>query len=274
MARFWPVNTARLFSSEYHGSDLFINSVGYDDFTEPTLAPFYPLRTYNSYTLHFVFGGKGTLIVGGNEYTVEKFSLFFTPPKQPMAYYPHRDDPWEYAFFNFGGTQAPLLLQAIGLSTERPVQQDVPPDAVCRLFSELLLTLQNTETQPYYRALSAFYELIHLCSHQALPKGAAAARDLIDTHYASPNFTIDQLCLDLHISHSQLCRLFKASYHTTAVRYLIDRRLTQARRLLTETSLSVKAVAFSCGFSDELHFMKSFKAATGMTAREYRLKQL
>ena len=270
MGRFWPQNIVRLFAPPNSGNDLIIHSAGYDDFTDPAITPIFHPRSYNSYTLHFVLGGKGVLCVNGKMHTVEKNSLFFTPAKQEMAYYPCKDDAWEYAFLNFTGDQVPFLLNSLGLSLEQPILYDLPHIAIRQLIEQLLRTIQNTESQPYYYVIGAFYEMMHLCSRQTLPKGATQARYMIDTAYASSEFTIDQLCRDLHISHSHLCRIFKEHYGITAVRYLIDRRLEQARQLLVQTELSVKAIAFSCGFSDEIHFMKSFKSATGISAKQYR----
>ena len=50
------------------------------------------------------------------------------------------------------------------------------------------------------------------------------------------------------------------------------KRIELACELLENSDLSVRSVAHSCGFSDEIHFMKTFKSRTGMTAAEYRRK--
>ena len=270
MARCWPHNLARLLAPEHPVTDLRINAVGYDDFTDPSLAPIRHLRSYNCYTLHFVLNGKGTLFVNGVTHTVEKDALFFTPYRQPMAYYPCDEDPWEYIFINFSGEQADALCSHMGLTPEHPVRRDLPHVAISQTLEQLIRTVQAADTPPYYRVLSTFYELVHLCERRPSPKGAANARSVIDMNYASQDFTVEQLCRDLHVSHSHLCRIFKEAYGTSVVRYLIDRRLQQACRLLRESDLSIKAVAFSCGFSDEMHFMKTFKSSLGMTPSQYR----
>ena len=53
-------------------------------------------------------------------------------------------------------------------------------------------------------------------------------------------------------------------------RYRMQQRLRHACRLLTETSLSVHAVAAACGFADPLYFSRKFSQAVGMTATAYR----
>ena len=121
-------------------------------------------------------------------------------------------------------------------------------------------------------ALSAFYEAVHLCSEENTSEGAKNAKRLIDENYSSPSFNIEGLCSALAVSHSHLCREFKKEYGTTALKYLISRRLLMARQLLETTKLSVKTVAFSSGFRDDIHFMKTFKNSMGVSPTEYRKK--
>lgn len=270
MGRCWPQNISRSFVPDLRGDDLFVHAVGYDDFTDPILPHIRHFRSYTAYTVHFVLSGRGTLYVGGSSHTVEAGSLFFTPINQPMAYFPDEDDPWEYIFINFAGEQALQLCGNMGLSVEHPVRRDIPHAAVRGVLEQMIRTARDETVQPYYRVLSAFYELVHLCGQKPTPKSASHARYLIDANYTSPDFTIARLCRDLGVSRAHLCRLFKAAYGLSAIRYLIDRRLEQACRLLESSELTVREVAYSCGFSDELHFMKTFKAAYGMTAGAYR----
>ena len=93
---------------------------------------------------------------------------------------------------------------------------------------------------------------------------------MIDAGFTMPSFRVESLCADTGFSHAQLLRLFKKNYGETPMHYLIEKRMELAKELLEETALPVCSVAYSCGYSDELHFMKCFKRYTGMTALAYR----
>ena len=93
---------------------------------------------------------------------------------------------------------------------------------------------------------------------------------MIDGSFTLPSFSIDQLCRDAGISHAQLLRRFKKAYGTTVIAYVVRKRIEHACELLEATDLPVYSVAFSCGFADEIHFMKTFKAQTGLSATAYR----
>ncbi|WP_446219968.1 helix-turn-helix domain-containing protein [Micromonospora sp. IBHARD004] len=56
----------------------------------------------------------------------------------------------------------------------------------------------------------------------------------------------------------------------TPHRYLNERRLHQARHLLTTTDLSVTAIGLACGYGSGQHCARVFRQLTGTTPREHR----
>lgn len=53
----------------------------------------------------------------------------------------------------------------------------------------------------------------------------------------------------------------------------MDRKLEEAKRLLTETGRTLDDIAFSLGFSNGNYFSKVFKKNIGMSPGSYRTKQ-
>lgn len=47
-------------------------------------------------------------------------------------------------------------------------------------------------------------------------------------------------------------------------------RVTKAKELLEDETVSIKEVCYKVGYSDPNYFSKIFKKATGMTPTEYR----
>lgn len=52
--------------------------------------------------------------------------------------------------------------------------------------------------------------------------------------------------------------------------YMLALRVQTARRLLTETNLSIADVAADIGFYDQSHFCKRFREIAGITPLKYR----
>ena len=56
----------------------------------------------------------------------------------------------------------------------------------------------------------------------------------------------------------------------TAKDFINDRMLRAAKQLLNNDALSIKTVSQQLGFEYPQHFVRFFKAKTGMTPTEYR----
>lgn len=96
---------------------------------------------------------------------------------------------------------------------------------------------------------------------------ARCARDYIDARLNS-SFSLRDLERAAQHDRWQLSRDFRALFGTSPHRYLIARRLDEARRLLARGGL-IGDVAFACGFSDQSHFGRLFKKAYGLTPKTW-----
>lgn len=246
--------------------DTCVLTVGYDDFS--VVKPLYAFRVQNIYTWHFILSGSGTLEIGGHVYHLTGGQIFFIPPGVKMRYYPTQNDPWEYVWFTLSEEAAQQYLPLLGFSPAMPA---LP----IKYFHKIRKALQGmlellAEGGGYFGVLSCFYEIMEICTAYTPRTGIQKIREHIDETFALPGFSIEQLCKDVGISHAQLLRIFKQTYGMTLKRYVTEKRIDLACELLSGTDLSVRSVAFSCGFSDELHFMKTFKKETGRSALQYR----
>ena len=247
--------------------DSCVLTVGYDDFH--VIKPLFTFRVQNHYTWHFVLSGGGTLEMGGKMYPIKGGQMFFIPPEEQMRYYPDPEAPWEYVWFSLKGEAAREYGRLLGFSLEEPVRP-------CGHFSKTELALKKLFTSltendgGYFSVLSSFYEIMEICTSHTSGTGIDNVKKLIDESFTLPTFNIDQLCGDVGISHAHLLRLFKKNYGTTIIKYLLKKRVGYACELLVNTDIPIRSVAYSCGFSDEIHFMKTFKKEMGMSALAYR----
>lgn len=66
-------------------------------------------------------------------------------------------------------------------------------------------------------------------------------------------------------------KAFRRTFHTTPYQFLLDRRIEQAKNLLTTTSLPITEIGAAVGFSNPGHFATVFGRRVGVTPRRYRL---
>lgn len=74
----------------------------------------------------------------------------------------------------------------------------------------------------------------------------------------------------VHMSPYHFARLFKRSTGVSPHRFLIQRRLEQAKTLLAAQTVLIAEIARSVGFRTASHFTSTFRRATGITPSAYR----
>lgn len=84
------------------------------------------------------------------------------------------------------------------------------------------------------------------------------------------DWNIEQLCTEFHISKSHLQKSYKTSFGTSIIDDLIHFRMSMAKKLLSETELSITEIAERCGYSSYVYFTKQFKKEENMTPSEFR----
>ena len=91
----------------------------------------------------------------------------------------------------------------------------------------------------------------------------------IDAHY-SEKIPLSTLAATAGMGSSTFRRVFTDRLSISPGEYISTIRINHARKLLTETSLTVEQIAAECGFFDQSHMTKIFKALRRVTPGEYR----
>ena len=84
------------------------------------------------------------------------------------------------------------------------------------------------------------------------------------------SFSVDEMASEVALSGSHLRRVFRAEYGIGPAQYFQEMKMREARRLLRESALPIKAIASQLGFTDLAHFYRSFKKHTEMAPADYR----
>lgn len=84
---------------------------------------------------------------------------------------------------------------------------------------------------------------------------------------------VDELAALTNQSLSTFKRSFLKHFNSTPAKYIRDRRLERAAKMLLGTKLRIVDVAYECGFKDQAHFSKLFMKIFGVSPSQYRLDE-
>lgn len=117
-----------------------------------------------------------------------------------------------------------------------------------------------TDTAPGPHQRERGYE--HLASFQAL----------IEARYRQQP-SVERFAEQLGMSSAHLNALCRRLADRSALQLLHERLLLEAKRQLTYTNMTISQVADSLGFSEPAYFTRFFKRNTGLSPRDFRLRQ-
>lgn len=91
----------------------------------------------------------------------------------------------------------------------------------------------------------------------------------INNNFDSP-LSLEIIAKNSYISVNELCRLFKKHLGTTVTKYILSKRITEAKKMLN-AGKSVGDTAHGCGFQDYANFIRSFKKIVGVSPGKYAM---
>ncbi|MEK3850285.1 AraC family transcriptional regulator [Paenibacillus sp. FSL R7-0340] len=109
------------------------------------------------------------------------------------------------------------------------------------------------------------YQLLQLSNHDR----NSSIDKIMEENFTNP-VSLNDLAYLSGRSLSTFKREFQAIYHTSPLKWIRNRRLDKAKKLLLETSLSATDVCFTTGFESVAHFSKVFKLRFGLPPSEFR----
>lgn len=94
----------------------------------------------------------------------------------------------------------------------------------------------------------------------------------METNMGNIDITVDDLMTATGMSRSSLNRKMHELFNLSPKDFLQEARIKHACSLLKQTDLSVKEIAYACGFNNPHYFATCFKSSTNLTPSEFRDK--
>ena len=238
-------------------------------------------RVLEEYQLLYITEGKGRFSCGtlgrSKSIQVESGMMFLLFPGEWHSYHPDKQTGWKEYWIGFNGHFMDNLIEKNFFSKDRPVFKVNIHEDIVALYNEAITAAvkQKSGFQQLLAgivgrllSLAYFYDRNSQFEESDTAKKISQAKVMIQDSFAdiSPEDIASRLC----ISYSSFRKTFKEYTGFSPARYISEVRMGKAKELLTNTSLSIKEVAYRVGYNNHDYFFTAFRHMTGRTPAEYR----
>lgn len=257
-----------------------------------SIAPFPDFQSHNGIEMYYVWSGSGGYLVGNRIYPLKPGSLMivrpYTPHKVlqtdaahnvcrhvliwkeeliPSAALEQSFQPLKLHKHDCVHIQANPEQQTSIEAIYKQIQCELTQknsgfDTMIRCYIQQLLTIaqrideQSERTDPSLTIPHVPKEIVYLVQYVG--------------SYFQHRLTLTQLASLVHMNPPYLTSLFHKHTGFTLGKFIAQKRLHHAKKLLRETELSVSTIALECGFGGASYFIKLFKRQERMTPEAYR----
>jgi YesN/AraC family two-component response regulator len=113
-----------------------------------------------------------------------------------------------------------------------------------------------------------FYDR-HNKQEQSIPPYVVKIMDWIRANY-DQHLTVASIAREFDYNPDYLSALFSKTANISLIHFINKTRIDISKSLIVNYDISISEAAYSCGFSDEKYFMKTFKKLENLTPTQYR----
>lgn len=170
------------------------------------------------------------------------------------------EDPIYYKIMNFNNDKD-VILNYLNNLVHEVQNKDSNYELVCKSILTLFII---------YISRNAKSNLLITTNPEKLNIECVKIKNYIDSHY-SENITLDILSSLSYVNKFHLVHLFTKQMGISPINYLINKRIEEAKNLLTTTNHSIGAISTIVGFSNSSYFSQMFKKTTGTSPSSYKI---
>lgn len=221
----------------------------------------------------FTRSGSGVLRIDGRELPQTPGSLFFLAPGVPHEYFPDGGGMWETAWVVFRGEYLRELVAGMGFSSWKAVS-GVDLSGCERIFSRIMSAAADPLSGGERCSVLVYEYLMEVRSLLLFGDSREGGLTAPAVQYMDENFsrdiTLEELSQLCGVSLQHFCRVFRCQMGMRPMEYLAQRRVAEAKRLLSTTEYSVTEISRMAGYSTPTYFGTVFRRYEGISPSEWR----
>lgn len=244
----------------------------------------YKYEVLKNAVIHYVSKGKGTFKVNNKIFNLKQGDIFIILKGMNVEYMASMDDPWEYYWIGFSGSNSIEYLNRTSIIDSYAVtctEDSKIPNIILNMCE--ISKNYNPSSSDDVVLLRELYSLLYTFikefpkefeyKDKELHTYIQEAINFINSNYMN-SITINEVANHVNLSRSYLYKMFIKNLKVSPQKYLINLRMYKATLLLKNTKLPIGEVANKVGYSDSLLFSKTFSKYFSMSPLNYRNNKL
>jgi AraC family transcriptional regulator, transcriptional activator of pobA len=270
-----------------YGDELLIDLIRLEDLEKYIRLS--PVQRLTYYDITVITEGNGTFTIDGYEQDLRHGSVFFSAPgqirkwnahKTPQGYVLIFEEEFLLTFFN--DTHFVQNLSCFN-SYEKPHALHLELDdydqfmALLQEIKSEILSFRNNDKH-ILRAL--LYQALILLNRKFVATYPTSQKkqinnyvyqfiQLVETNHHQYR-TVDHYAQQLHITGGHLNSLVKDYFGVSAKKYILNKNILEAKRLLQFTNMTIDQIAYHLHYENTTYFIRTFREHTKMTPSRFR----
>lgn len=269
---------------------LTVNTVGFQPIAPHTLYPstdhpksyyFNPEkgRILSEYQLVYISKGKGVFASDSTKNTtIGKGQVLILFPGQWHTYRPLKETGWNEYYIGFEGSFVDALMKNNFISYQHQILHIGSNEELVNLFSRAIkVAKEDKKSSQQYLAgivLHILGMMLFFAENKNLDSRESSQiierAKIIMHENANKDIDIKGIASNLGTSYSWFRKVFKEYTGFAPAQYFQEIKLQKAKKLLRESNLSIKEIAYELNFSSYEYFLSFFKKRVGTTPLKYR----
>ena len=244
----------------------------------------YKYEVLKNAVMHYVSKGKGTFKVNNKIFNLKQGDIFIILKGMNVEYMASMDDPWEYYWIGFSGSNSIEYLNRTSIIDSYVVtctEDSKIPNIILNMCE--ISKNYNPSSSDDIVLLRELYSLLYTFikefpkefeyKDKELHTYIQDAINFINSNYMN-SITVNEIANHVNLSRSYLYKMFIKNLKVSPQKYLINLRMYKATLLLKNTKLPIGEVANKVGYTDSLLFSKTFSKYFSMSPLNYRNNKL
>lgn len=232
-----------------------------------------PDRTVDCFEFEYFPQSGGTSYINGTPHPIRRGNVLIAPPgciRHSVLHFK--------AYYIHCQTENPLLRQFL---YKLPHVSSFGEDGVKleALFKQIIRSAASPEPEHILYTESKLLELIYRLANKLLPDDAQnnyspvtlKAIEYIERNYHN-NIQLKDMAEAVGLTPIYFHNMFSKNTGQTPHEYLLQKRLSAAKDLLSGSDMSLINIAAECGFSSQAYFTTIFRKYTDLTPLQFRQK--